>query len=156
MGELVSIVYKPQDAAPSVENYTRVPRQQALLVAGYGIENDTKGGHSDRHLNIMAAHALEALAEEGFRTAPGQLGEQLILADVEIDSLPPGTRLQIGDAACVELTEPRTGCGKFERHQGKLRQEAAGRLGMMARVVIGGEVAVGDPVTVVAEVAALK
>lgn len=148
MSELVSIVYKPQDAAPSEEAYTRIPLQQAQLVAGHGIEGDTKGGGT-RHLNLMSAQALQELSGEGFRTAPGQMGEQLILSGVELDTLPAGTRLQIGDEACVELTEPRTGCGKFERNQEKLRQDAAGRLGMMAQVVVGGSIAIGDPVKIV-------
>lgn len=156
MGELTSIVYKPQDATPSNEDYTRVPLTQTRLVADYGIEGDAKGGTTGRHLNIMSAEVLDELAREGFGTAPGKMGEQLILFGVEVDSLPPGTRLQIGTDACVELMEPRTGCGKFERHQGKLRQEATGRMGMMARVVEGGVIAVGDSVQVIQEIAESK
>jgi MOSC domain-containing protein YiiM len=98
----------------------------------------------------MSAEAIQTLADEGFCASPGQLGEQLILSGIEVDALPPGARLQIGASACVEFTEPRTGCAKFERHQGKQREEAAGRLGMMARVVAEGTIRVGDPVRVVA------
>ncbi len=150
MSELMSIVYKPENAEPTEETYLRVPLKQAVLVVGYGIDGDAKGSTGGRQLNIMAADTLRELADEGFQTHPGRMGEQLILADVQIDALPVGTCLKIGDTACVELTEPRTGCGKFERHQGKLRQEAAGRLGMMARVVEGGAISVGDSVTIVA------
>src|SRR5690348_12886773 len=146
MGRLVSIVYKPRDAAPTDEGYTRLPLQEARLIVGHGIDGDAKGGHPSRHLNIMAAESIEQLADEGFRAAPGQLGEQLILAGVEVDTLPAGTRLRIGAHACVELAEPRTGCGKFERHQGKGKEEAQGRLGMMATVVAEGVIRVGDPV----------
>jgi MOSC domain-containing protein YiiM len=151
MSELVSIVYKPKDARPSGEDYARVPLQQALLVVGHGIDGDAKGGVATRQLNIMSAHTLQALAGEGFRTAPGQMGEQLVLMGLEVDTLPHGTRLQIGAQACVELIAARTGCATFERHQGKPRQAAASRLGMMARVVAGGVIAVGDPVQVVAQ-----
>jgi MOSC domain-containing protein YiiM len=148
MSELVSIVYKPRKATPTEDGYTRVPRQQALLVADYGIEGDAKGGSPKRQLNVMSARVVEELTAEGFQAAPGQLGEQLIVEGVEVDALPLGTRLTIGEQACVEIIEPRTGCGKFERYQGRSPKEAAGRLGMMARVVIGGEIAVGDPVRV--------
>lgn len=65
-----------------------------------------------------------------------------------MERLPADTRLQIGGQACVELTEPRTGCGKFERYQTKKREEAAERLGMMARVVKGGIITVGDAVQI--------
>jgi MOSC domain-containing protein YiiM len=153
MSELVSIVYKPKDAAASDDGYARVPLQQAQLIAGYGSEGDAKGGGPDRHLNIMAAETLEALSGEGFQAAPGQMGEQLIIAGLAVDSLPAGARLQIGESACVEVVEPRTGCGKFEQHQGKLRQEAAGRLGVMARVLASGPIRVGDAVRLLVEAA---
>ena len=148
MGELISIVYKPMEGQPPADGYLRVPRQEAHLSVDSGIAGDAKGVIPSRHRNIMASESLAALAAEGFQTAPGQMGEQLILAGVEIDSLPVGARLQIGTQACVEIKEPRTGCAKFERNQSKLRQEAAGRLGMMAQVVTDGPIAVGDPVTV--------
>jgi MOSC domain-containing protein YiiM len=145
MSELVSIVYKPKDAAASTEGYTRVPLEQAQLIAGYGIEGDAKGGSGGRQLNIMTAESLQRLAREGFHTAPGQLGEQLIIAGLDVDSLPSGARVRIGESACVEVVEPRTGCGRFEQYQGKLRQEATGRLGVMARVLRGGLIRIGDP-----------
>ena len=150
MGELISIVYKPQGAAPQEGNYTRLPLQEAHLVVGQGIEGDVKGTGATRQLNVMAIGSVEDLAGEGFRANPGSLGEQLILAGVEIDSLPAGARLRIGENACIEVTEPRTGCGKFERYQGKRKEEARGRLGQMARVVIEGTIRVGDLVQVLA------
>ena len=149
MSELVSIVYKPEDAEPTVGAYTRVPRKEAILRAGYGIEGDAKGGDGNRQLNIMSADTLRDLTGEGFQASPGRMGEQLILAGIAVDKLPAGTQIAIGAEACVELTEPRTGCAKFERHQGKARQDASGRLGMMARVIKGGPITVGDTVTIV-------
>ena len=77
------------------------------------------------------------------------MGEQLILADVEIDGLPAGARLRIGWSACIEVTKLRTGCGKFERCQGRSKEEARGRLGQTARVVTAGIIRIGDPVHVV-------
>jgi MOSC domain-containing protein YiiM len=151
VSQLVSIVYKPAGASPPREGYTRVPVLEARLVAGHGIDGDSKGGGKDRHLNIMSAETMALLGAEGFVQEPGKLGEQLILTGIEVDALAEGTQLRIGQVACVEVTEPRTGCAKFERHQGKPREEAAGRLGVMARVVVGGKIAVDDPVTVLSE-----
>jgi len=45
----------------------------------------------------------------------------------------------------------RHGCERFEAIQGRPREQAAGRLGVMARVVVGGPIRVGDPVALVAE-----
>lgn len=148
MSKVISIVYKPENGTPSGETYLRVPIEQVQLVADYGIEGDAKGGTFKRHLNLMSDHCLDQLNAEGFQTTPGEMGEQLIVSDLELEKLPVGTRLQIGAEACVELTEPRTGCAKFEKYQDKKREEAAGRLGMMANVVVGGKIAVGDAVQV--------
>jgi MOSC domain-containing protein YiiM len=148
MSELTSIVYKPAEAEATKTAYTRLPLREARLIAGCGIEGDAKGGRPERALNIMSVETLESLAGEGFRVNPGQMGEQLIIAGLVVDTLPIGTRLQIGDEACVELTQPRTGCNKFEACQEKPAQQAAERLGMMANVVAGGTIRVGDSVTI--------
>jgi MOSC domain-containing protein YiiM len=149
MGRIESIVYKPEDAEKLPEGYTRIPLQEAHLVVGGGIEGDLKGRSHTRQLNIMSADTVRQLAEEGFGASPGQLGEQLTVADLDIDRLPIGAHLQIGESARVEVVEPRTGCGKFERYQGRTKEEATGRLGVMARVIAAGPIRVGDPVCVV-------
>ncbi|MDQ2731080.1 MAG: MOSC domain-containing protein [Armatimonadota bacterium] len=148
MGELVSIVYKPKGAAPAPDGYTRISLERAELLAGRGIDGDAKGG-GVRQLNIMCAETVAALEQEGFRAAPGQLGEQLIVAGLPIDTLPVGAILQIGETARVEVVEPRVGCGKFEQYQTKLRQQASRRLGVMARVLTDGAIQVGSPVVVI-------
>jgi MOSC domain-containing protein YiiM len=149
MGELVSIVFKPEGAPPNDAGYTRVPVHETCLLAGYGIEGDMKGGHPTRNLNIMAAETVSILSTEGFAADPGQLGEQLLVSGIALDGLPPGTQLQVGPTAVIEVTEPRVGCGKFEKHQGRRKEEAAGRMGVMARVVASGNIQVGDAVTVI-------
>src|ERR1051326_761302 len=85
MNRLVSIVYKPQEAAATGKDYLRVPLESAMLVEGYGIEGDAKGGNPTRNVNIMSAPVLEDLSAEGFRTAPGQMGEQLIIEGLDVN-----------------------------------------------------------------------
>ena len=147
MSQLVSIVYKPEDA-PRVEGaYTRIPLQETRLIAGHGIQGDLKGG-GDRQLNIMAVESVASLQGDGFLAKPGQLGEQLIVAGLKIDALPVGARLRIGEEAEVEVVEPRTGCGRFEAYQGRTKEEANGRMGIMARVTTSGLIRVADTVCV--------
>jgi MOSC domain-containing protein YiiM len=148
MPKLVSIVYRPIGPSKGDYGFTRVPLLEAQLIAGYGIEGDAKGGTDDRHLNILSSSNLQTLEQDGYKTRPGEIGEQLILDGVDVEQLPSGTRLSIGETAQVELVKLRTGCTVFEGHQGKSREGAAGRLGMMAKVVTGGAIRVGDPVRV--------
>jgi MOSC domain-containing protein YiiM len=146
---VVSIVYRPLNVElpRPLDHFARVSLDRARLVESQGIEGDAKGGNTDRQLNVMLAESLPELGAEGFKAGPGELGEQLVLAGLDPAVLSKGMRLRIG-AAVIEVGIPRTGCARFEMIQGKPRQDAKGRLGVMARVVTGGDIAVGDPVEV--------
>ena len=145
MIKVASIVYKPEgiNSDPKI-HYVRIPLDSANLIAGYGIEDDRKGGHPKRNLNIMSFETLGALRDEGFSTLPGQMGEQIVVQGLELGELSSGDRLFIGDRACVEVVNQRTGCQRFEQIQGKSPNLATGRMGVMAKVVTGGTVVVGD------------
>ena len=150
MGQIVSIVYRPDSVPDKPEDhYSRVPLQATKLVEGHGIEGDRKGGHPKRQINIMAQESLDQLAPAGFKVQPGEMGEQIIVSGLSADlnTLAEGTRLQLGEAI-VEITTPRTGCDRFEAIQHKQPSEAAGLLGMMARVVTGGGIRVGDTIKI--------
>jgi MOSC domain-containing protein YiiM len=149
MSEIESIVYSPQhlEAQPPA-CYTRIPLESARLIEGRGIEGDRKGNHPERQLNIMSAESLAGLSREGYKIGPGEMGEQIIIQGLDVDALTSGDRIQIGAEACVEVVRPRTGCDRFERIQGLTKEQASGCLGMMAKVVTGGTIRVGDSVTV--------
>lgn len=148
MPRIASIVYKPKDlVADEADHYLRIPIESTNLIAGYGIENDRKGGNPKRQLNIMSLEALQALAAEGFETRPGQMGEQIIIQGIDTGSLVEGDQLQFGESACIEVISHRTGCERFEHIQGKSPKLAAGRMGVMAKVVTSGPINVGATVT---------
>jgi MOSC domain-containing protein YiiM len=147
MPHIVSLAYTPADVEQRPEDhYARVPVQSAVLVESQGIAGDGKGRGS-RQLNVMLAETVEQLRGEGFRTGPGQLGEQVVIAGLGPESLAAGVRLRLGESAVIELAAPRTPCARFAHVQGKPQDAAWGRIGFMARVVQGGEVAVGSAVS---------
>ena len=149
MARVVSIVFTPRNVEMRrpQDRYARVAVERTQLIEFQGIDGDAKGGPGDRQLNIMLAEALDELGTEGFKTEPGAMGEQIVIAGLDPAALVDGTRLKLG-AAIVEIGIPRTGCARFEMIQDKPKQLAKGRLGAMARVVTGGEVAIGDAVEV--------
>jgi len=148
MTQIASIVYKPAGMPEPEDDYLRVDLDEANLIAGYGIEGDTKGGNSNRQLNLMSYETLTNLRSRGFYTEPGQMGEQIVIHQLDVDNLPAGARVQLGAEAVIEVVKQRTGCDKFERLQGHKRTEVAGEMGIIARVVTGGKIHVGDPVKV--------
>ena len=143
VGHVVSIVYRPKKTGRPQDRYERVPAERVLLVERQGIDGDMKGSKTKRQLNVMHAEVLAELAAEGFRVGPGELGEQVVVAGLDPAAVVAGSRLRLG-AAVIEVVEPRTGCARFEMIHGKPRKQVKGRLGVIARVVSGGELAVGD------------
>ncbi len=149
MAQIVSIAFSPPTEIPRPEDhYHRVPAASALLTSNRGIETDRKSKGGDRQINVMSAATLARLYEEGFKTAPGEMGEQIVVDGIDVDTLPAGTRIRLGFSAAVEVVLPRSGCDRFERIQGKHKRLVRGRLGVMARVVSDGAIAIGDPVAI--------
>jgi MOSC domain-containing protein YiiM len=145
MAHISSISYKPANIEPKPrDRFARIATDRATLIADFGIEGDAKGGPRDRQLNIMLAEVVEQMRRDGFHADPGQLGEQIVVAGLK--ALHPGARLNFGPTAVVEVASVREPCGRFEHIQGQAKELAIGRIGYMARVVIGGSIAVGDPV----------
>ncbi len=142
---IISICYRPHlvELRP-LDRFARISVARGRLVENHGIEGDTKGTSKARQLNVMSAEMVERLRHEGFRTAPGELGEQLVIAGLEQVIWSPGVQIRLGSSAVIEIGNPRTPCSRFAHVQGKSIKEAWGRIGVMARVICGGEVAVGD------------
>ncbi len=148
MSQIVSITYQPRDRryTDRLGDYIRVPFAAAMLVADHGIDGDQKAGHNkSRQVNLVSAEWLSARAAEGYRAAPGQFGEQIIVAGLAVETLPPGTRLALGPQAILTITKGRTGCDRLEAAQGKSIADL-GPSGSLARVVMGGPMQVGDMV----------
>jgi len=144
---VVSIVYRPKNTGRPQDHYERVPTDRVRLVEFRGIEGDMKGSSTSRQLNVMLAETLAELGAEGFKVAPGEMGEQIVLAGVDPAAMVEGMRIKLGEAV-IEVGIPRTGCARFEMIQGKPRALVKGRLGVLATVVSGGDVVVGDAVEI--------
>ena len=151
MGKIVSIVYQPRATEVSEKQFYRVPVDEVTIIKGRGIQGDRKAGRNPkRHLNIMMQEMLDKLAELGFMTAPGQMGEQIQIQGLNIDDMAEGTLVQFGESVVVRLNKPRVGCIWLEQLQGKPVQDTVGMLGRMVTVIEGGTVRVGDDVTLLA------
>jgi MOSC domain-containing protein YiiM len=150
MAHITSIVYQPRDRryAEGDMDYVRESLPDVELVAGCGLRGDRKGsGNPNRQVNVLSREWLDEAAAKGYRAGPGQFGEQLIVEGLDVIALPIGTRLRLGGDAELEIASRRTGCERLEAAQGR-SIEGLGPVGVMARVVKGGTICVGDPVTV--------
>lgn len=146
-GSLLSIVYSLQPGS-----FNRKALAEAILLAGFGIEGDRKGGHPNRNLNILDQEMLHTLAAEGYPTDPGVLGENLIVGGINLTTQPEGARLRVGADAIVEVVRLREPCYKLTALDPRMPDSVIGRVGVMARVVEGGAIRVGDQVAMIGSI----
>ena len=118
------------------------------LIAGHGLEGDGHAGDWHRQISLLAEESIAKMQAVGLSVGAGDFAENLTIRGLDLPSLPLGTRLQIGAEAILEITQ----IGK-ECHQRCAIYYQAGdcvmpKEGIFAIVLTGGEVACGDPVTV--------
>ena len=146
-----SIVYKPKGESVPEIGYLRHPITEAMLIEGYGIDGDRKGGHPKRNLNVMDDFTLAELADEGYPTGTGTLGENITLSGINLRTLSQGTQLRLGDEAIIALGRLREPCEQLTPLDERMPASVEERVGWMCRVVKSGRIKVGDPVTILVE-----
>lgn len=138
----------PEGAAP----LTRQARDEIELVEGKGIVgNKGFGKASSRHVNLITQQSYDWFKASFKRElkAPGGFGEQVVISpEIDINWLPLGSRLQLGEAV-LELTKPRQPCMHFSSSVEAPSEELfVGHVGIMCKVVKSGRARVGDAVNV--------
>ena len=109
-------------------------------------------GGPDRALCLFAVELIEALAAEGHPIGIGTTGETVTLAGLDWAELTPSTRLRLGAAVLVEITDYTKPCRTIQdsfsgRRSGRISQKThPGWSRVYARVVAEGVVRSGDPV----------
>lgn len=113
------------------------------LIADLGIQGDhhAKPG-STRQVLLMAEENCDA-----FGLAPGEVRENIVTRGIDLQSLAPGTHLEIG-ASELEITKDCEPCPFIDTLRPGLRARMTGRRGMLARVLRSGEIKIGDPVRI--------
>ena len=118
--------------------------ESADMVAGYGIEGDrhatSRGPRTRRQVLLMDVETLGAFGLEG-----GQTRENVTTRGIDLHALPAGSRVALGDEAVVEITGFCDPCGRMDELRDGLREAMVDRRGMLATVIEGGAVKIGDP-----------
>ena len=120
----------------------------ARFIEGFGIEGDRyavkSGARTVRQVLLMDEDTLE-----GFGLGIGQVRENVTVRGIDLHEVPAGQRLALGDDVVVEITQFCAPCERMEEVRPGLREELFEQRGMLATVISGGAVNVGDQVQVV-------
>jgi MOSC domain-containing protein YiiM len=93
---------------------------------------------SPRQVLLMDSETLELMELQ-----PGIIRENITTRGINVNGLPVGQRLRVGDAQ-LEVSLPCTPCDLLEKIRPGLRRELRGRRGMLCRVIVGGTIQQGD------------
>jgi len=120
------------------------PVETARLIADFGLEGDKHASAaSQRQVLLADKEALDAVG-----VTPGTIKENITVEGLDAMNLPAGSRLRLGPSAIIEIASICEPCFRMDEIRDGLRRELEGRRGMLATVLTGGAISVGDPITV--------
>ena len=122
--------------------------ESATFIEGFGIEGDRhavkSGARAVRQVLLMDEDTLE-----GFGLGIGQVRENVTVRGIDLHQVAAGQRLALGDDVVVEVTQFCAPCERMDEVRPGLREELFEQRGMLATVISGGAVNVGDQVQVI-------
>lgn len=152
--------------------FSKAAVERIALMAGLGVAGDAHSGVTVQHRsrvavdpttpNLRQVHLIQSelfdeLRAAGYDVAPGQLGENITTAGIDLLGLPRGAILRIGPQASVQITGLRNPCAQINTFSPGLLKQVLGqdedgelvrRAGVMAIVLDGGPIAPGDAIAV--------
>ena len=139
MGKILAICTSPKRGTVKTE----VP--EATLTPEWGIETDAHGGNWHRQVSLLSAEKIENFRKKIW-VDYGAFGENLVVEGFDFRNLPVTSRFQVGEVV-LEMTQ----IGKECHNDCVIKQQTGEcimpREGVFARVLEGGEIHVGDEVT---------
>jgi MOSC domain-containing protein YiiM len=160
-------------ARDDAHRFSKPTRESITLIAGIGVEGDAHAGATVKHrsrvardpgtpnlrqVHLIHSELFDEVAARGHRVRPGELGENVTTAGVDLLALARGTRLELGDEAVVEVTGLRNPCTQINGLSDGLMKElvfvddegeTVRLAGVMSIVLTGGVIRPGDPIRVV-------
>jgi MOSC domain-containing protein YiiM len=118
-------------------------RERVRALEDQGLEGCAHGNPPRREVLFASQEHLDAVGVE-----PGAIRENITVAGADVQTWPIGQRVRVGDAL-LEITMVCDPCERMDQLRQGLRAEIDGKRGMLAHVVEGGEIALGDPVELI-------
>jgi MOSC domain-containing protein YiiM len=117
--------------------------EKAEIIAGQGISGDASFGREKRQILLVSERVLNH-----FQLKPGDIRENLVIADLDVDSIQTGTQVRVGSVT-IEISGACTPCSKLDHVRPGLQHELVDQRGVLARALTDGEISIGDLVEIV-------
>lgn len=127
----------------------KTPVEEARVIAGYGIEGDAHASSRwHRQISLLALESIEKMRKLGLDVAPGDFAENITTEGMDLLSLPPGTRVMIGEEVEAEVSQ----IGKVCHTRCEIYAQAGDcvmpKEGIFVKVLKGGTLKKGHPIKV--------
>lgn len=120
------------------------PTASVEALAGVGLQGDMHAIEgSTRQVLLIEIETLDAL-----NLLPAMVKENITTQGIALMSLKSGQRLRIGSAV-LQITKKCNPCGCMEEIHVGMQDALRDRRGMLARVLQGGIIRVGDTITLI-------
>ena len=120
------------------------PVTEATAISAQGLEGDRScSPDNTRQVLFMDQETLDHL-----ELKPGQIKENITTSGLDLSQAQGGQVVFIGDAVTMELVGDCQPCGQMDAIRAGLRQELEGKRGVLAMVINGGSIKVGDSVRI--------
>ena len=120
------------------------PVQEATAISGLVLEGDRSAFEGNKRQVLF----IDKETLDDFGLAPGQVKENITVTGLDLSQTKAGQVFHIGDDVTMELVGDCEACGKMEALALGLQDKIDGKRGMLAIVVNGGSIKVGDSITV--------
>ena len=153
--------------------FSKFPSAFINLIEGIGVEGDAHSGKTVKHtylakknpfnenlrqVHLISMELIDELNEKGFPISPGDLGENITTAGIELISLPENTLIKLGPDAIIKITGLRDPCSQLDKFSKGLscaviskdeNGELIKKCGVMSVVIKSGVVKPGDNVEII-------
>jgi len=129
--------------SPARKSGISEPRDRVRALESQGFEGCAHANPPRREVLFVSKEHLDAVGVE-----PGAIRENITVEDADVQSWPIGQQVRVGEAL-FEITMVCDPCERMDQLRTGLRALLDDRRGMLAHVVEGGEVALGDEISLV-------
>ena len=119
----------------------------AELSINHGVIGDAHAGTWERQVSFLAVERIEECKARGLNVTFGDFAENIATEGIDWKSVPLGSRFRLGEKAVIEITKIGKECHKKCAIFYQAGDCIMPREGVFARVLQGGTIRCGDPIT---------
>ena len=128
------------------------PVAEAAIKTDFGMEGDAHASSTwHRQVSLLALESIRKMQAMGLKVGPGDFAENITTEGIDLPHLPVGTKMTIGNAVEVEVSQ----IGKVCHTRCEIYNQAGDCImpkeGIFVKVLKGGTVKAGDVIEVRSE-----